>query len=322
MNGPRLAERAPAEPVAARIQQVLAGVIRGNPEAIRLALTALFARGHLLIEDVPGVGKTTLARSLARVIGGTFHRIQFTSDLLPSDVLGVSVYDQRQGRFEFKPGPIFAHVVVADEINRATPRTQSALLEAMNERQVSVDGETYDLEQPFMVVATQNPQEPFGTYPLPESQMDRFLLRIRMGYPETTEERRLVAERGSDDPVAALRPSTTLAELRAVQERVDAVRVDGALLDYVMAVVAETRRSPLVALGVSPRGAISWYHAAQALALVEGRDYCVPDDLKRLALPALAHRVMLSSGHESLGRTRDEAERTIAEILERIPIPE
>jgi len=322
LSGPRLAERAPTEPVATRIQQVLASVIRGKPEAIRLALTTLYARGHLLIEDVPGVGKTTLARSLARVIGGTFHRIQFTSDLLPSDVLGVSVYDQREGRFEFKPGPIFAHVVVSDEINRATPRTQSALLEAMNDTQVSVDGETYNLEQPFMVVATQNPQEPFGTYPLPESQMDRFLLRIRMGYPDGAEERRLVAERGADDPVASLRPTTTLAELRAVQERVDTVRVDGSLLDYVMTVVAETRRSPLIALGVSPRGAIAWYRAAQALALVEGRDYCVPDDLKRLALPALAHRVMLASGHESLGRTRDEAERTIGEILERVPIPE
>ena len=321
MSGPRLVQR-PIEPVALRIQQALGGVIRGKPEPVRLAVTTLMARGHLLIEDVPGVGKTTLARSLARVLDGTFRRIQFTSDLLPSDVLGVSIYDQRQGKFEFKPGPIFAHVVVADEINRATPRTQSALLEAMNDGQVSVDGETYTLEQPFLVVATENPQEPFGTYPLPESQMDRFLLRIRMGYPEGTEERRLVAERGGDDLVAELRPIATLAEVRAMQQRVDLVRVDESLLDYVMTVVGETRRSPLLALGVSPRGAISWYRAAQALALVDGRDFCVPDDLKQLALPALAHRVMLASGHESLGRTREEAERAITEILDRVPIPE
>jgi len=322
MSGPRLAERVSSEPVAMRIQRALESVIRGKPEAVRLAVTTLLARGHLLIEDVPGVGKTTLARSLARVLDGTFRRIQFTSDLLPSDVLGVSIYDQRLGKFEFKPGPIFAHVVVADEINRATPRTQSALLEAMNDGQVSVDGETYSLEQPFLVVATENPQEPFGTYPLPESQMDRFLLRIRMGYPEGTEERRLIAERGGDDPVADLRPVAALAEVRAMQQRVDAVRMDESLLDYVMTVVGETRRSPLLALGVSPRGAISWYRAAKSFALVSGRDFCVPDDLKQLALPALAHRVMLASGHESLGRTREEAERAVGEILDRVPIPE
>jgi len=317
---PKESEVHPAE-VAGNIEQVVSKVIRGKAEVIRLLITSLFARGHVLLEDVPGVGKTTLARVLARALGGTFRRIQFTSDLLPSDILGVSVFNQQKGEFEFKQGPIFANVVLADEINRTTPRTQSSLLEAMSEGQVSVDNKTYPLDDPFVVVATQNPLEHYGTYPLPESQMDRFLLRLRMGYPAQPEERRVIAERGGYDPVDGISPAVTRTQVRHIQEQVDRVKVDPALLDYVMSLVAETRRSPFLSLGVSTRGAISWYRASQALALVEGRTYCVPDDFKILAHPCLAHRVVTASPQESLGRTREEAERVISEILERVPVP-
>jgi MoxR-like ATPase len=322
VNGPLPIDRARATPPLARLEEAVARVVLGKAQAVRHALTALLARGHLLIEDVPGVGKTTLARTLARTLGGTFRRIQFTSDLLPPDIIGVSVYDPDRKAFDFKRGPIFADIVLADEINRTTPRTQSCLLEAMSEGQVSVDGVTYELEQPFMVIATQNPQEHYGTYPLPESQMDRFLLRVRMGYPDPAEERRLIATRGGDDPVSELRPVVSLDEIRRLQGQVDAVRVDDSLLGYVQTVVHETRRSPFLSLGVSPRGAIAWYRAAQAHAIVQGRAFCVPSDFKGLATAALAHRVVLGSSQDSLGRTRDEAERILSEVLERIPIPE
>ena len=304
-----------------RVEENVARVIRGKPEAIRLAVTTLLARGHLLIEDVPGVGKTTLGRGLARSLGGTFRRIQFTSDLLPSDILGVSVYDQAEARFEFRPGPIFANVVLADEINRTTPRTQSSLLEAMSDGQVTVDSKTYGLEPPFLVIATQNPQEHFGTYPLPESQMDRFLLRIRIGYPPAGDERRLLVERGGGDPVEELRPVIDMDTVRELQAMVDTVRVDERLADYAFRVVQESRRTPVLTLGVSPRGAIAWYRAAQAFALAGGRDYCLPDDFKALAVPALAHRVVLASQPDSLGRARDESERALHDVLERVPIP-
>ena len=307
--------------IAAQIEEVVGQVIRGKREVVRLLITALVARGHVLIEDVPGVGKTTLARVLSRCLGGSFRRIQFTSDLLPSDITGVSIYNQEKGSFEFKPGPIFANVVLADEINRTTPRTQSSLLEALSEGQVSVDNETYPLDDPFMVIATQNPLEHFGTYPLPESQMDRFLLRIRMGYPSRPEERRVIAERGGYDPVDRIQPMVKLSHICLIQKEVDKVRVDSALLDYVMNLVSETRQSPFLALGVSTRGGISWYRAAQAFALVNGRDYCVPDDFKQLALPCLAHRVVMASPQESIGRTREEAERVISELLDRVSIP-
>ena len=307
--------------LAARVEEVVGRVIRGKGEVIRLLMTALFARGHVLIEDVPGVGKTTLARVLARCLGGTFRRIQFTSDLLPSDILGVSIFNQRTSEFEFKPGPVFANLVLADEINRTTPRTQSSLLEALNEGQVSVDNETYPLDDPYMVIATQNPLEHFGTYPLPESQMDRFLLRVRMGYPSLPDERRVIAERGGYDPVDRLKPVVELEQICLIQQQVDTVRVDSALLDYVMNLVSETRRSPFLSLGVSTRGGISWYRAAQAFALVNGRDYCVPDDFKTLALPCLAHRVLMASPHESIGRTREEAERVVSELLEKVSVP-
>ncbi|MCA9672855.1 MAG: MoxR family ATPase [Myxococcales bacterium] len=307
--------------VVARIEAAVGRVIRGKNEVVRLLLTALFARGHVLIEDVPGVGKTTLARTIAAAVGGTFRRVQFTSDLLPSDILGVSVYNQADGSFDFKKGPIFANVVLADEINRTSPRTQSALMEVLNEGHVTVDNETYALDAPFMVIATQNPAEHFGTYPLPESQMDRFLLRLVVGYPAPHEERRVIAERGGFDPVTSVESVVDHVEIRATQKMVDSVRVDAALLDYMMAVIAETRRSPFLALGVSTRGGIAWYRAAQAYALVNGRDYCVPDDFKKLARPCLAHRVVLMGHHDSLTQSREEAERALAEVLERVAIP-
>jgi MoxR-like ATPase len=309
----------------ARLEAAVSSVIHGKPEAVRLALSALVARGHLLIEDVPGVGKTTLARAIARSLGGTFRRIQFTSDLLPSDILGVNVFNQETGKFEFRRGPIFANVVLADEINRTTPRTQSSLLEAMSEGRVSLDNQTYDLQPPFIVMATQNPLEHFGTYPLPESQMDRFLLRIRMGYPSAEDERRVVTDSNHDDPTDDLEPVVDAGEVMNIQAAASRVRVDDSLLDYAQRVVAETRRSPFLQLGVSPRGFQAWYRAAKARALLGGRDFAIPDDFKEVALAALAHRVVTSSGGgglgEPLGRAREEAERVLADLLERVPVP-
>jgi MoxR-like ATPase len=304
-----------------KLEDAIATVVRGKPEAIRAAVIALLARGHLLIEDIPGVGKTTLARALAAALGGTFRRIQFTSDLLPSDIVGVSIYDQTGKVFELKRGPIFANIVLADEINRTTPRTQSALLEAMSEGQVSIDDETHSLDQPFMVVATQNPAEHYGTYPLPESQMDRFLLRISIGYPGRAVERELLRERVGGDPVARLGPVVDLAAVRALQDGVEAIRVEDALVDYAMALVEETRRHPAIAVGVSTRGALAWYRASQAAALAAGRDFVIPDDVKLLAVPCLAHRLVLAQAHESLGRARADAERIIGEIAGRVPVP-
>jgi MoxR-like ATPase len=307
----------------ARIESTVARVVHGKVAVVRMAVSALAARGHILIEDVPGVGKTTLARALARALGGTFRRIQFTSDLLPSDILGVTIFNQEQGRFEFRRGPIFANVVLADEINRTTPRTQSSLLEAMSEGRVSLDNHTYELDQPFMVIATQNPLEHFGTYPLPESQMDRFLLRLRMGYPSAADERRVVTAAQLDDPVEAISPVVDQHDVAAIQQAAARVRVDDALLDYAQRVVAGTRESPFLALGVSPRGFQGWYRTAKARALVGGRDFAVPDDFKETALPALAHRLVLSGGGagEPLGRAREEAERVLNDLLERIAVP-
>lgn len=304
-----------------RVEASVGEVIRGKGEVTRLLLTTLLARGHVLIEDVPGVGKTTLARALAASVGGTFRRIQFTSDLLPSDILGVSVFDQGHGDFSFKPGPIFANIVLADEINRTTPRTQSSLMEVLNEGQVSVDSRTHALDDPFMVIATQNPVEHFGTYPLPESQMDRFLLRVQIGYPSQVDERRVIAERGGFDPVGRLQAVVSMEQIRQLQQVVDQVHVDESLLGYVMTVVEESRRSPFLALGVSTRGAIAWYRAAQAYALVAGRNYCLPDDFKELALAALAHRVVLASQQDSSQQGHVEAEQVLAEILQRVPVP-
>ena len=304
-----------------KLEDAIGSVVRGKPEAIRAAVVALLSRGHLLIEDIPGVGKTTLARALAASLGGTFRRIQFTSDLLPSDIVGVSVYDQHGKVFELKHGPIFANVVLADEINRTTPRTQSALLEAMSEGQVSIDDATHTLPSPFMVLATQNPAEHYGTYPLPESQMDRFLLRISLGYPAKAVERDLLRERAGGDPVLKLTPVVDLTAVRTLQDAVETIRVDDALVDYAMTIVEETRRHPSIVVGVSTRGALAWYRASQAAALAAGRDFVIPDDIKGLAVPCLAHRLALAQTYESLGRARGDAERIIGEICGRVPVP-
>ena len=296
-------------------------VIRGKSQAIRYALAALLAKGHLLIEDIPGVGKTTLSRALAASLGGSFRRIQFTSDLLPSDILGGAVLAPDRASFEFRRGPIFANIVLADEINRTTPRTQSALLEVMSESRVSVDDTTHELAQPFLVLATQNPAEHFGTYPLPESQMDRFLLRISLGYPSPEVERQLLRERTGEDPVSSLQPVIDHQTILSLQKSVEEVRVEDSLVDYAMHVITETRNSTALSVGISTRGALAWYRAAQALAVVDGRNYCIPDDFKELALPALTHRVLLATTAENLDQSRRQAEAAIHEILDQVPFP-
>jgi MoxR-like ATPase len=292
-------------------------VLVGKPEAIRLAVVGLLARGHLLIEDVPGVGKTTLAAALARSIGVGFQRIQFTSDMLPSDILGVTVWEPTRGEFVFKPGPLFTNVVLADEINRTTPKTQSSLLEAMNEAQVSLDHSTHPLPRPFMVLATQNPLEYEGTHPLPESQLDRFLLRIRIGYPVASDEKAILRGGGALAP-ESLAPVVTAAEVVSLQEQVDHVRADESVLDYLMALVEATRHSPLLRLGVSPRGSLALLRAARARALADGREFLVPDDLKALAVPALAHRVLLRAAS---GGGESGAEAVVSALADSVPVP-
>ena len=296
-------------------------VIRGKEEPIMLAITTLLARGHLLIEDVPGLGKTTLAYSLAKSLGCSFKRIQFTSDLLPSDILGVTIYNPQRHDFEFRPGPIFANILLADEINRTTPKTQSSLLEAMNDAQVSVDNKTYSLPRPFMVIATQNPMEYQGTYPLPESQLDRFMLRIRMGYPSIADEKRILASQRIESLADGLQPVLSAHDVLALQEKVTTVKVDESIADYLLAIVQSTRTSELLDLGVSTRGGIFLYRVAQALAFVEGRDYCLPDDIKRLVIPVFAHRVVVNSRLEVLGSEQSNAEGILTELLEGIPVP-
>src|SRR5579883_729739 len=302
------------------IESALGEAIRGKAEVLRLSLACLLARGHLLIEDVPGVGKTTLAQAMARAVRSNFHRLQFTSDMLPSDVLGVTIYNAHSQEFEFKKGPIFTHFLLADEINRATPKTQSALLEAMNELQVSIDGRSYPLEQPFMVLAMQNPVEHHGTYPLPESQLDRFLMRIRIGYPDRGAEREIVR---SKDGVHAetVHAIVSTEELMQLQEQVGRVTVDEALVDYMLAIVDKTRQHESLALGVSPRGAQALYRAAQALAMVEGRDYVIPDDVKRLAIPVFAHRVAINARASLAQRSTELSERILQEILTLVEVP-
>src|SRR3984893_6953130 len=304
-----------------RLQRAIETVIKGKPEAVRLAIVTLIAGGHLLVEDVPGVGKTTLAHALARALDCNFQRVQFTSDLLPSDVIGLSVYNQHSGIFEWKPGPIFANVVLADEINRTTPKTQSALLEAMGEGQVTVEGITHTLPAPFMVVATQNPIEHHGTYPLPESQLDRFMLRLRIGYPAESAEKQILRDREYRDPLDELQPVMTGLEILELQESVSAVSVDDALVEYLMRIVAATRDSEMLDLGVSPRGTLALFRAAQALALTEERSYCIPDDIKRLVLPVFAHRIVVSSRFSSSLRRSEEAEAVLNEIMKTVSVP-
>ena len=304
-----------------RLQRAIETVIKGKPEAVRLGIVALLAGGHLLIEDVPGVGKTTLAHALARALHCNFQRIQFTSDLLPSDVIGLSIYNQHTGVFEWKPGPIFANVVLADEINRTTPKTQSALLEAMAERHVTAEGVTHPLPAPFMVVATQNPIEHHGTYPLPESQLDRFMLRLRIGYPAIADERQILRDREYSDPLDDLRPVMTAEEIIELQQGIADVSVDDALIEYLMRIVAATRDSEMLDLGVSPRGTLSLFRAAQALALTEERSFCIPDDIKRLVLPVFAHRILVSTRYASSMRRSEEAEAVLTEIMKTVSVP-
>lgn len=306
------------------LQANIEHVIRGKPLVVERAVICLLARGHLLIEDVPGVGKTTLAHSLARSLDCSFKRIQFTSDLLPSDILGISIFHQPSQRFEFKPGPIFAHIVLADEINRTTPKTQSSLLEAMNDAQITVDGVTHPLPKPFMVIATQNPMEHHGTFPLPESQLDRFLMRIQIGYPDQVEEKKILDRQQATHPAEELSAVLSAEAVLDLQERVEKVRLDDSLAEYLLAIVAATRRSQFLGLGVSTRGALALHKAAKARALFKDRDYCLPDDIKDLAPVVLSHRVMLSPGQHA-GRTGghrfEEAERVIREIVEAVPVP-
>jgi MoxR-like ATPase len=304
-----------------RLQAEIERVIRGKPEAVRLAIVTLLAGGHLLVEDVPGVGKTTLAHALARALHCSFQRIQFTSDLLPSDVIGLSVYDQNASLFEWRPGPIFANVILADEINRTTPKTQSALLEAMAERHVTVEGVTHTLPQPFIVMATQNPIEHHGTYPLPESQLDRFMLRLRIGYPGAADEKQMLRDRQHAEPLDEMEPVMNAEEILDLQTAVSEVSVDDAIVDYLMRIVAATRSSEMLDLGVSPRGTLSLFRAAQALALTEERDYCIPDDIKRLVVPVFAHRLTVSSRYSSAMRRSEEAEAVLQEIMKTISVP-
>jgi MoxR-like ATPase len=301
----------------ARLAAAISRVVEGKPDVVRLALAVLLAEGHLLIEDVPGVGKTTLAKALARSIDGSVRRIQFTPDLLPSDVTGVAVYDQETRAFEFKPGAVFANIVVADEINRASPKTQSALLECMEERQVTVDGVTYELARPFMVVATQNPLEMEGTYPLPEAQRDRFTARISMGYPDREAELAMLDERATVDPLTQLAPVTDAAHVRDLVAAVGRLHVAEPLRRYVVALVEATRRSPDLRLGASPRAGLQLLRAARATAALAGRDHVLPDDVQAMAVPVLAHRLLLTP---DAALARRDTQRVVTDLLAAVPV--
>ena len=306
---------------AAELERALRTVIRGQDDVLRLALVSIFAKGHLLIEGAPGVGKTTLGQALARAIDCSFQRVQFTSDMLPSDVLGISIYSAIEQKFEFKRGPVFANVLLADEINRTTPKTQSALLEAMNEGQVTMDAHSHPLPQPFLVIATQNPIEHHGTYPLPESQLDRFLMRVRMGYPNGDAEREILRSEAGTAQLEQLRPVLNAADVLDIQHSVTRVHVDEALITYALSIVRKTRESDHLSLGVSPRGSQMFYHAAQVMAFLDGRDFCTPEDFKPLAVAVFAHRVVVSSLYASTLKKSEQAEQVLREIVESVPVP-
>jgi MoxR-like ATPase len=293
-------------------------VIVGKEEAIDLVMVALLCEGHILIDDVPGIGKTTLAKTVAKSLGCKFRRIQFTPDLLPSDITGVNFFNQKKGEFEFRPGPIIAQIVLADEINRATPRTQSALLEAMQERQVTVDGETMPLAAPFLVIATQNPIELEGTFPLPEAQVDRFLLRIKLGYPTESEEERILLRFDREDPLLSLEVVLSAEELLQLKGLTEMINFEDSLRGYVVSIARATRSHPAIELGASPRAALALYKAARAYAAINGRDYVIPDDVKHLAPHVLAHRLVLSSQARLRGRSSEDL---IAEILNSVTVP-
>jgi MoxR-like ATPase len=308
-------------PRAAQLENALRKVIRGKDDIIRLAVVSLMARGHLLIEGVPGVGKTTLGQALARALDCTFQRVQFTSDMLPSDVLGISIYSAVEQKFEFKRGPVFTNVLLADEINRTTPKTQSALLEAMNESQVTVDAHSYPLPQPFLVIATQNPVEHHGTYPLPESQLDRFLMRVRMGYPDSGAEREILRSEAGTSQLESMQPVLSSADVLEMQHAVTQVRVDESLVSYALSMVRKTRESEQFSLGVSPRGSQMLYRAAQAMAFLDGRAFCTPEDFKPLVVPVFAHRVVVNGLYSSTLKKSEQAEQAIKEIVESTPVP-
>ena len=301
-----------------KMEANLASVIRGKPDSIRLLLISLLAGGHTLLEDVPGTGKTTLAKSLARSMDGVFRRIQFTPDLLPADITGSSFYNPGDGSFTFREGPVFANVVLADEINRTSPRTQSALLEVMSEGQVTVDGKRRDLPHPFFVVATQNPTDFHGTYPLPEAQLDRFAVRVTLGYPDLPHEMEILYSQNAHHPFDSLLPVVSCADILDLQEQVRGVRVDRAIAEYILRLVDWTRNDPRIRLAVSPRGSLTLFRTAQARALTEGRDYTLPDDVRALAVPVLAHRMMLDTKTRYGGIAGTQI---IEEALEKIPVP-
>lgn len=310
-----------AQESIAKLHQNIASVYRGSKEVIDLCIVALLARGHLLLEDVPGVGKTTLASVLARSVNCTFRRIQFTSDLLPSDILGVSIFHRETGEFKFKPGPLFANVVLADEINRTTPKTQSALLEAMNNARVSMDGVIHELPKPFIVLATQNPLDSHGTFPLPSSQMDRFVMRLHLGYPGREDEIQVLREQRLAMVDSQVEPVVTADEVVALQEQVSDVKVESDLLDYIVRIGEATRESPQFELGCSTRGLLALRRCAQAWAVVKGRDYTTPDDVKAVSVPVLAHRLQYARTFERSGFTHKEDAAAIQRILDDVEVP-
>jgi MoxR-like ATPase len=314
LRAPRTIDRITA------LQANVERVIRGKTEVIQLCIASLLARGHILLEDVPGVGKTTLAHAIARSLSLSFQRIQFTSDLLPADIVGVTIFNQEQQEFEFISGPIFTNILLADEINRATPKTQSALLEAMSEGIITVEKKRLPLPEPFLVLATQNPVEHVGTYPLPESQLDRFLMKLTIGYPNETDEKKLLRAGGGQDALDHLEPVLDESDVRELQESVAAIHVNESLVEYLMAIVQTTRTHQDVALGVSTRGALTYFKACQALAMVNGRDFVVPEDVKRLAGPVLSHRILMKERRMMRGEGAPEA-RFIQRIVNELPVP-